>query len=51
MHKTNDHWNQIRRSKSYLGNDYFPTFHLKSSNLIEMFINNTDWKKTMPEDT
>jgi hypothetical protein len=43
-HKTDDHWAQVSRSKSYLAHDYFPPVTLHTSNLIDLFEQNQDWK-------
>lgn len=61
MHKTEDHFENLRRSKSYIADSYFPPVELKNGNLIEMFITNsahrqapsspefTQWKEALIE--
>ena len=44
MHKTSDHWETLRRSKSYIADSYFPPMSLKTGNLKEMFEENPAWK-------
>jgi len=37
MHKPENHWENVRRSKSYIADDFFPPVELKTGNLIEIF--------------
>ena len=37
MQKTPEHWENLRRSKSYLADDYFPPRILRDGNLLDMF--------------
>jgi hypothetical protein len=43
MHKPKDHWETIRRSKSYMADDYFPPFALRDGGLNKLF-ESDDWK-------
>lgn len=37
FHKTDDHWQQVRRSKSYIADEFFPPIQLRSNDLINVF--------------
>jgi len=43
--KRQDHWDAIRRLKSYLADDFLPPVNLKDSTLVELFLNRDDWKE------
>lgn len=45
VQKTQDHFAQLRRSKAYIGDIFFPPVSLKNGNLIELFENNQAWKE------
>lgn len=44
MHKPEDHWETLRRSKSYIADSYFPPVALRSGSLKEMFEQNEAWR-------
>lgn len=44
MHKTHDHWDQVRRSKAYIADKFFPHIKLKDGNLREMFYESAGWE-------
>ncbi len=35
--RADDHWDNLRRSKSYISDSYFPPRNLRDGNLMEMF--------------
>lgn len=43
--KPKDHWDQLRRSKSYLADDFFPPINLKSNDLITLFARE-EWRES-----
>ena len=44
MQKPDDHNDNLRRSKSYIEEQFFAPIHLKTGNLIEMFEQNQAWR-------
>lgn len=43
MAKHQEHWADVRRSKSYLAGDFLPPFELQTANIIEIF-EDQGWK-------
>jgi hypothetical protein len=44
IQKTESHWNELRRSKSFIADDFFPPVALMNGNLKDLFENNQAWK-------